>query len=120
VLPDAHAWDEPSANENRKLPAVEASHTDTWVRVSDVPPFVQAAGADDRATWFDDGAAKVKLLRVVDPAAAFDAAVAPGSPVWSLAYSVAGAVKFVARRVLSQPVAKLADDNPAVIAVPVL
>jgi hypothetical protein len=40
VFVDAHACEDDRANENRKLPDDDASHTLMCVNVSDVPPFV--------------------------------------------------------------------------------
>jgi hypothetical protein len=81
---EAHALEAVNATEKRKVPAELAVHTEMWVRVSDVPPFVHAEGAPLNARADpDDEAAKVQLLRVVDPADTADVPAAPGSPVWS-------------------------------------
>jgi hypothetical protein len=81
---EAQAFDAVNATVNRSVPADEAVHTEMWVRVSDVPPFVHADGAPLNARADpDDEAANVQLLRVVDPADTADVPAAPGSPVWS-------------------------------------
>jgi hypothetical protein len=81
---DAQAREAVSATVNSSVPADDAVHTEMWVRVSDVPPFVHAAGAPLNARADpDDEAANVQLLRVVDPADTADVPAAPGSPVWS-------------------------------------
>jgi hypothetical protein len=85
VLPDAQACDAVSAAEYWKFPAVVLSQTEMCDRVSDVPPFVHAAGADVRDMDPPDAALNVNAFRVVSPAAAAVVPADPGSPVWSLA-----------------------------------
>jgi hypothetical protein len=81
---DAQAFDAVSATENRNVPLVLAVHTEMWVRVSDVPPFVHADGAPLSARADpDDEAAKVAELRVVEPTEMADVPAAPGSAVCS-------------------------------------
>jgi hypothetical protein len=78
---DAHTLDEVSATVNSSVPDVDAVHTEMWVSVSLVPPFVHADGAELSASDDpDDEAANVKLLRVVEPTDTLDVPAAPGSP----------------------------------------
>jgi hypothetical protein len=84
VSADAHAFDAVRATENRNVPALDAVHTEMWVSVSDVPPFVHADGgvpsdSDDP----DDEDENTKLLRVVEPTDTLEVPAAPGSPVCS-------------------------------------
>jgi hypothetical protein len=81
-----------SANEYRKLPADDASHTEIWVMVSDVPPFVHDGFVPDMALEPADAAAHGIVTRVTEPAAAAVAPAEPGSAVWSFANEPAGAV----------------------------
>jgi hypothetical protein len=82
--PDAHAFCAVSATENRNVPALLAVHTEMWVRVSEVPPFVHADGAVPRDRDDpDEELENTKLFRVVDPAETLAVPAAPGSPVCS-------------------------------------
>jgi hypothetical protein len=86
VSADAHALDAVSATEKRNVPADDAVHTEMWVSVSDVPPFVHAAGGVPSDTVEPaDESEKTKLLRVVDPTLTLAVPAAPGSPVCSWA-----------------------------------
>ena len=80
----AHAFDADRAPDRMKFPAVEASHREMWLIVSDVPPFVQTGAVPVPAFDPADAAAKPCATRVVDPAAALLAPAEPGSPVCSL------------------------------------
>jgi hypothetical protein len=81
---DAHALLAVSATEPRNVPADDAVHNEMCVSVSDVPPFVHAAGGvpSDSAEP-DDELEKMKEFRVVEPADTLLVPAAPGSPVWS-------------------------------------
>jgi hypothetical protein len=76
-----HACDAVSAAEYWKFPADVASHTEMWLIVSDVPPFVHAAG--DEVSDMDpaDAALNVSAFRVASHTAAAVAPAAPGSAV---------------------------------------
>jgi hypothetical protein len=115
VLPDAHACDDDSAAEPRKLPADDASQNEMCVRVSEVPPLVHDGAVPFIAIAPPDAAAHVIATRVVEPAAAAVAPDAPGSPVWSLTNGVAMPVNVVPRRTLSQALARLTVLTPTVI-----
>ncbi|MEU0181791.1 hypothetical protein ABZ312_11470 [Streptomyces sp. NPDC006207] len=79
---DAQARDAVSATVNSSVPDVEAVHTEMWVSVSDVPPFVHAEGGvpSDRADP-DDDEENTNELRVVEPTLTLAVPAAPGSPV---------------------------------------
>jgi hypothetical protein len=81
VLPETHACDAVSSTDKSKLPAVTASHTEMWVRVSDVPPFVHTGLVPVRAIALPEGAANANVTRVAEPTAAAVAPAAPGSAV---------------------------------------
>jgi hypothetical protein len=80
VSPLAHVFDAVSATDQRKLPDVVASQTETCEMVSLVPPLVHA-GALESAIAPPDAAECVAATRVVDPTETLDVPDAPGSPV---------------------------------------
>jgi len=104
-----------SAAVQRRLPAVEASHTEMCVMVSVV--VMVNAGELERAIAPLEAAENVADWRVVT-ADAFAVPAAPGSPVWSLMYVAAGAVNATARSILSQLFASVVVANPTVILTP--
>src|SRR5207342_1204388 len=110
----AHAWLEVRAAEARKLPEDVASHMEICDRVSELPPFVQPADIEDMAFEPADAADHVTVLRVVSPAAAFDAPADPGSPMCSLTANVVGAVNAVPASMSSHLLARLTADRPTV------
>jgi hypothetical protein len=74
------------AHDSMKFPAVEASHSDTWDRVSDV--VIDQVPNVFRVIDPADAAFQVIALRVVT-ALAFAVPAEPGSPVCSLMNGVA-------------------------------
>src|SRR5215216_6206284 len=118
VFPDAHAWVEPKAAENRKLPAVEASQPEMWDSVSEVPPLVHDDAIDVIALEPDAAAAHVTCLRVVSPTAAAVAPAAPGSAVWSLMNVLVGAVNAVPANMSSHLLANVVAARPTAIRTP--
>jgi hypothetical protein len=97
----AQAFDADKAPERTNVPAELADHSEMWLMVSDVPPFVHTGAVPLPAFDPPDAAAKPCATRVVEPAAALFAPAAPGSPVCSLMYEPAIPVKVVP-----------ADDEP--------
>jgi hypothetical protein len=84
VSADAHALLAVSATENRNVPADDAVHTEIWVSVSDVPPFVHAAGAVLRLSDDpDEELENTNEFRVAEPTLTLEVPAAPGSPVCS-------------------------------------
>jgi hypothetical protein len=84
VSAEAHALLAVSATVANSVPADEAVHTEIWVSVSLVPPFVHADGgvpsdSDDP----EDEDEKTNELRVVEPTDTLVVPAAPGSPVCS-------------------------------------
>ena len=79
-----HAWEAVRAADALNVPAVEAVQIEMWLIVSEVPPFVHGPAVPVIAFDPPDADAIVACLRDVSPAAAFDVAAEPGSPVWSL------------------------------------
>src|ERR1041385_5219274 len=121
VSADAHALDGVSATVNRSVPALLAVHTEMWVSVSLVPPFVHAdGGVPSDSADPDEEDEKTKLLRVVEPTEMLEVPAAPGSPVCSCTNVPATALYAapplpVVRSVLSHPETRL-GASPAVIA----
>ena len=76
VSPEAHAFDDDRAAENRNVPDVDADHTVMSVMVSEVPPLVQV-GCVDRLIEPEDAVPNVAEDRVVEPA---DVEVVPADP----------------------------------------
>ena len=124
VFVDTHACEAVKAAEYWKFPAVVESHTEMWLIVSDVPPFVHAAGEDVRLIDPADAALNVNALRVVSPAAAAVVPDAPGSAVCSFAACTAGAVNVVPallpRSTFKKALAVLLALNPTVTTTPFL
>lgn len=77
----AQACVEPSANEYRKFPDVDASHTEMCERVSEVLTFVHGPALADCAIDPAEAAAYAAVLRDASPTAAFAAPAEPGSPM---------------------------------------
>jgi hypothetical protein len=84
TFPEAQAVEGESCAESRNVPDVAADHNDTWVRVSDVPPFVHAGNVPFSTidSGVPDGAAHVAATLVVEPTEMLAVPAAPGSPVW--------------------------------------
>jgi hypothetical protein len=81
VSPFATVLGELSAPVNSTFPALEASHTEMWLMVSEA--VIEYDPSDDSVNAPPDAAVHVAWLRVVT-ADTFAVADAPGSPVWSL------------------------------------
>jgi len=98
VSPDAQAFDAVSATENRKVPAVDAVHTEMWVSVSLVPPFVHAdGGVPSDSADPDEELEKMNEFRVAEPADTLEVPAAPGSPTCSCT-NVPATAEYAARR----------------------
>ena len=108
-------FDVVNAAVQRRLPALEASHTEICVIVSVV--VMLNDGEFERAIAPEEAAENVADWRVVT-ADGFAVPAAPGSAVWSLIYVAAGAVNAVARSILSQLLASVVVANPTVILTP--
>lgn len=80
VSPEAHAFDDDRAAENRNVPDVDADHTEMSVMVSEVPPFVQV-GWVDKLIDPDDAVPNVAEARVVEPAEIDVVPAEPGAAV---------------------------------------
>jgi hypothetical protein len=120
VFPFTHACDAVNAALYRKFPAVDASHTEMWVNVSDVPPFVHTGAVPDMAIAPELAADCVTATRVADPTAAAVAPDAPGSAVCSFTNKVATAVNVVPapRITFSHGLARLVVETPTVMTLP--
>lgn len=114
VSPLVTALDAVRAAENRKLPAVLASHSLMCEMVSE--PDAQLAQVGVLLMAFDPALAadQVAETRVVFALAAV-AALAPGSAVWSLIKEPAGVVNAVPPIRSNHLLARLAADIPTVI-----
>jgi hypothetical protein len=84
VSADAHARLVVNATENRNVPALLAVHTEMFVIVSLVPPFVHGPTLADSASADPaEDAANVAWIRVDDPALIAVVPAAPGLAVCS-------------------------------------
>jgi hypothetical protein len=111
VSPVLTVFDAVRAAENRKFPAVVASHAEMCVTTS---PFVPAQDAQDGVFDIDFDPADAAFHDTVGRVVTDDAFVVPtdpGSPVWSLTAHVVGAVKAVPANMSNHLFAKLAATS---------
>jgi hypothetical protein len=118
VSPFVMAFDDVSATENRKFPAVVESHTEMWEIVSD-PADHDVQDGSVVVIAFDpvDAADHVSAFRVVS-ADTFDVPADPGSPVCSFTAVVAGAENAVAPSMSSHLFARFTACRPTVMPTP--
>lgn len=100
--------------ENRKLPAVEASHAEKNAYVSEVETLVHATAAVFEIVPEDAAVPKVACWRVVLPAAPVVPA-APGDAVWSLTQTAVGCVHVVLRQSAFKTAFATVEDRPTAI-----